>query len=454
MKRFASLLLFVMLATILAACGQADTTTTGASTAPAASAAPADASAAPAASEAAASDAAAAQPSASAEPAPETVGSGSQTVVVWHNWGGGYANAIKTLLADYAQQNDVTVELLQVPDIGTKVNVAVPAGQGPDIIAWVNDQIGKNAELGVIQPLNDKGIDVAFLEENYVETAVAGMQYQDQVWGVPESMESIAILYNKDLVSEADLPKDTAELIEKAKEFNAANSGKYYFVYQAGTAAGDAYHNAPWWYGEGAYYVDEEGDVGLDSPESVKAGELLRQFSELMPREIDYDVAKALFNEGNAAMWMTGPWAIADVQAAGINYGVAPIPAIADNGQPAKPFVGVKIMMLAEGAKNVDPAIALMKYYGSAEFQAALAKENKQVPASKAAQEEVQSDETIAAFIEASNNGVPLPNTPFMDALWAPAGEAQAAIWSGAQSPADALKAADEVATESVAQIK
>lgn len=466
MKRIASLMLFIMLATILAACGggTGTTTTGGASTPATTSSAPAtDASMAPAASDAAASAPAdasaaaspeAAAPSASAEPAPETVGTGSQKVVVWHNWGGGYADAIKTQLADYATKNDVTLELLQVPDLGTKVNVAVPAGQGPDVIAWVNDQIGKNVELGVIQSIDDKGIDKAFLEQNYVGPAVAGMQYQDKVWGVPESMESIAFLYNKDLVSEGDLPKTTDELVQKAQAFNEANQGKYYFVYQAGTAAGDAYHNAPWWYGSGAYYVDEAGQVGLDSPESAKAGDLLKSFSTLMPKEIDFDVSRSLFTEKNAAIWMTGPWAIADVEKAGINYGVAPLPTISSNGEPAKPFVGVKTMMLAEGAKNVEGAVALMKFYGSQEFQSALAKSNKQVPANKAAQDEVKSDPTIAAFIQATANGVPLPNTPFMDALWAPTGEAQAAIWGGTQEPADALKAAAEVATQNVEQIK
>jgi arabinogalactan oligomer/maltooligosaccharide transport system substrate-binding protein len=375
-------------------------------------------------------------------------------VVIWHNWAGSYADAITKLLGEYADQNNVALELLNVPDLNQKVNVAIPAGQGPDVIAWVNDQIGKNAELGVIQPLGDKGIDRAYLEQNFVDTAVNAMEYQDKIWGVPESMESIAFIYNKDLVSEDKLPKSTDELLQKAKEFNQANQGKYYFVYQAGSAAGDAYHNAPWWYGNGAFYVDEEGKVGLASPESTRAGELLKQFSTIMPAQIDADVSRALFTEGNAAIWMTGPWSIADVEKAGINYGIATIPQISASGKPGQPFVGVKTMMLAEGAKNQESALNLMKYYGSKEFQAKLAQANKQVPANKAAQEQVKSDPVIAAFIEQTRNGTPLPNTPFMDALWAPTGEAQAAIWSGAQAPEAALKAAAEVATEKIEQIR
>lgn len=469
MKRIASLFLFIMLASILAACGGGDGGETAASSAPIAastapeatdpsgaaeSAAPEESAAAEESAPAESAEAAAPDAEASAEPTAVVLGaSGGQRLVVWNNWAGGYASNISGLLGEWASQNNVQLELLNVPDLGTKVNVAVPAGEGPDIIAFVNDQIGKNAELGVIQPLNDLGFDQAYLNENFVETAATAMQYQDQVWGVPESMESIAILYNRDLVSEEDLPATVDELITQAEEFNAANEGKYYFVYQAGSQAGDAYHNAPWWYGNGAYYVNEEGEVGLNTPESYAAGELLRRFSTIMPQEIDYDVSRALFTEGNAAMWMTGPWAISDVEAAGINYGVATIPAIAE-GQPAQPFVGVKTMMLAEGAENPEGAAELMRYYGSAEFQAALAEANKQVPANIQAQEQVQDDETIAAFTEAANNGVPLPNTPFMDVMWAPTGEAQAAIWFGTQEPQAALDAAAEVATQNIQQIQ
>lgn len=475
MKRIASIFLFIMLASILAACGGNDTASdtpaeSSAAAAPseaAIDAEPSEASgeasaeaseAAPAADASASAEASEAAPatdaSASAEPTAVSVGaSGGQPVTVWHNWGGGYADAITELLGQWASDNNIALQLLQVPDIGTKVNVAVPAGQGPDIIAWVNDQIGKNAELGVIQPIEELGFDQAYLQENFVETAVQAMQYQDQIWGVPESMESLVLVYNKDLVSEDELPQTVDELIANAQQFNQENEGKYYFVYQAGTQAGDAYHNAPWWYGNGAYYVNEEGQVGLNTPESYAAGELLKQFSTIMPQEIDYDVSRALFTEGNAAMWMTGPWALADVETAGINYGVAALPAIAE-GKPASPFVGVKIMMLAEGAQNPEGAAELMRYYGSAEFQTELARQNRQVPANKQAQEQVQDDPIIAALTEAANNGVPLPNTPFMDVMWAPTGEAQAAIWFGTQEPQAALDAAAEVATQNIEQIR
>ncbi|GAC1364446.1 MAG: extracellular solute-binding protein [Herpetosiphon sp.] len=372
--------------------------------------------------------------------------------MIWHSWGGTYFEAIQKQLADYAAKNNVTLELLNVPDLNQKVNVAIPAGQGPDIVAWVNDQIGKNAELDVIQPLDAKGIDKAFLDQNEVPAAATAMQYKGKVYGVPESMEAIAFIYNKDLVKESDLPKTTDELLQKAADFNKANAGKYYFVQPVSN--GDAYHAAPWWYGFGAYYVKEDGTVGLNTPESINAGKFLQKLSQVMPKEIDNDISKALFTDKKAAIWLTGPWSVADLQKANMNFGIATIPTVTATNKPASPFVGVKCMMLAKGAKNEAPAIALMKYYGGTEFQVALAKANKQVPANKAAEEQVKGDPIIAGFLQQTLNGVPLPNTPFMDALWQPTADAEKAIWSGAQTPEAALKAAAQVATDKIAQIK
>jgi arabinogalactan oligomer/maltooligosaccharide transport system substrate-binding protein len=309
MQRMLKLLgAITLMALLLVACGGGGTTASptaapaaggGAATAAPAAEQP---TAAPAAEQPTAASAeqptaapAAAEPTAEPTPAPVALGSGGEKVVIWHGWTGGYFDAIQKLLGDYATKNNVTIELLQVPSMNEKVNVAVPAGQGPDIIAWVNDQIGKNAEIGVIQPLDDKGIDKAFLEQNYVPSAVQAVIYKDQVYCVPESMEAIAFLYNKDLVQESDLPKNTDELLQKAQAFNQANSGKYYFVYQAN---GDPYHNAPWWYGFGGFYVQEDGTVGLDTPESIQAGEFLKQLTTIMPKEVDYDVSRALFTEG------------------------------------------------------------------------------------------------------------------------------------------------------------
>jgi arabinogalactan oligomer/maltooligosaccharide transport system substrate-binding protein len=453
--------LIVIMAVFLAACGGGGATAPAATSAPsgggaAATAAPAPTTA-PAATTAPEATAApeptkapeANQPTAEPTPAPEVVGSGSTKIVIWHGWDGEYAKAIKEVFAEYAAKNNVQIELLKVSDLNNKVQVAVPSGQGPDIIAWVDDQIGKNVLAEIIQPVDQYGITEDYLKQNFTEQAAAAMIYDGKPYGVPESMEALTFIYNKKLITEDKLPKNTDELIQMAKEYNGEN--KYLFVYNAKS---DAYFSAPWWQGSGVTLVTPDGKTGLNTPEGVKAGELIKSFTTIMPKEIDYGVADSLFKEGKAAIIMNGPWSIADYQKAGLDIGLATIPIVSSSGQPGKPFVGVKLLMLANKAKNPQAAADLMKYYGSPEVQAKLAQVNKQVPANKQAQEQVAGDPIIGGFIKQAANGVPLPNTEYIDAMWDPIAKTVEAIWTGAQSPADAVAGGAKLFEEKAAQLK
>jgi arabinogalactan oligomer / maltooligosaccharide transport system substrate-binding protein len=423
MKRFVSLFtLIALFAMLLAACGGgAATQPTTAPAAPAADATAAPAEEAPAVAEGEELDA---------------VGSGDVTVTIWHQWQGDYYNAIEEVFAEYGEANNVRINLLRVPNVNDKVLTAVPSGQGPDIISWVNDAIGKNVLAQIIQPLDPFGIDEAYLRANFTDVASDAMIYDGQVWGVPESLEALTFIYNKALISEDELPTTTDELIARARETNTADS--YLFVYNG---RNDAYFSAPWWQGSGVTLVTPEGTTGLNTPEGVAAGELISEFSTIMPVEIDYSIADTLFKEGKAAIIMNGPWSIADYLAAGLDVGLATIPVVSNSGQPGTPFVGVKMLMLANNAKQPEAAAALMQYYGSAEVQARLAEVNKQVPANAEAQAQVEGDPIIAGFIAQAANGKPMPNTEFIDAMWDPIGQTVESIWTGAATPAAAVEA-------------
>src|SRR5262249_49149168 len=81
---------------------------------------------------------------------PDVLGSGSTKLVIWHHWEGAYYKAIQQIFADYAIKNNLQIELLLVPDVANKAQLAIPSGQGPDIIAWVNDRIGDSALQQII----------------------------------------------------------------------------------------------------------------------------------------------------------------------------------------------------------------------------------------------------------------------------------------------------------------
>jgi maltose-binding protein MalE len=389
-------------------------------------------------------------PAAEPTAVPDVLGSGSIKLVVWHHWEGKYYNAIQQMFADYAIKNNVQIELLLVPDVANKAQLAIPSGQGPDIIAWVNDRIGDSALQQIIQPLDEYGVNQEYLRANFAPVAADAMIYRDNIYGIPESLEAITFIYNRALIQEAALPKTTDDLIAQAQSYNQPPN-KYLFVYNAKS---DIYAAAPWWQGAGVTLVKPDGTTKLASQNGVKAAQLIKRFSEIMPQELAYDKANTLFLEGKAAIIMNGPWVIADYTAKGIDFGLAPIPVVSSSGNPGAPFVGVKLLMLAANAKNPEAAVDLMKHYGSAEVQAQLAQINKQVPANSAAQEQVKSDPIIAGFIAQSVNGVPLPNTEFISAMWDPFSKTTEAIWIGAATPEQAVQDGAALFYERVADLK
>lgn len=397
----------------------------------------------------AATEAPAAEEPAAEEPAAEPV-----TLKVWHQWDGAYLDAIQKVFDAYTAANpNVTIVLEKPENVTDALKVAIPAGEGPDILGWANDQIGGLALQGYIADLGSLGLDKAFLDANYTAPAVQGVVWQDKIWALPESVEGIAIVYNKAVASDADFPSDAADfadLLAKAQAYAEKNAGKYLLCNQ-GMPGGDAYHIAPIYFGFGVpTYVDDQGVAYLNTPEAIAGGEWLTQFKEFAPAEMSHEICKTMVIEGNAAAWWTGPWAIADLEAAGIDYGILPM---------GKPFVGIKTLMIGKNAVDrgtAEAALDVIKFFTNAENSKSLALTNKTIPANKAAQEdaEVQALATIKGFGASLALGIPMANTPFAGAQWTPVGDATAAIWTGSQSVTDALAAAQTAIDEAVAGMK
>jgi arabinogalactan oligomer/maltooligosaccharide transport system substrate-binding protein len=420
---------------------------------------PAPATEAPATEASAATEAPATEASAATEapatevPAATEVPSGeTKTITVWHQWEGKYVESIEAIFAEYESAHPgITIDLSKPEDTNNALNVAIPAGEGPDIIGWANDQIGTHALTGNIVPLGEYGITQEFLSQTYEPAAIQGVVWQEQIWGLPETQEGVALIYNKDLIKEEELPTDLAGLLALAQSYAAANPDKYLVCNQAFNSPSDAYHAAPVYFGFGVpQYVDDTGKVYINSPEAIAAGEWLTELAKVSAKEQTYDICNAGLAEGKFAMWWTGPWAIAGIADSGVNYGILPM---------GKPFVGIKTLMLSQNAVergNAEIALDIMKYYTSAEVQAKLAVLNGTIPAQTAAlaDPEVAELGTVTGFGASLNAGVPMSNSPFASAQWQAVADSTAAIWSSSQTPDVALKAAQDAMEKAIADMQ
>jgi maltose/maltodextrin transport system substrate-binding protein len=124
-------------------------------------------------------------------------------------------------------------------------------------------------------------------------------------------------------------------------------------------------------------------------------------------------------NAGELAMMISGPWAWANLQKSGIDFGVASLPGVA--GNPGRPFVGVLTALVNQSTPNVDLARQFIeKYVDTTDGLKSLnADVPLGVPALKTLLDEMTANNPLIKItFENVQNGVLMPNIPQIGKFW------------------------------------
>lgn len=362
----------------------------------------------------------------------------SGKLLLWINGDKGY-NGVQKIGDDFKAKTGVPVTVEHPEDAPGKFQQAAAAGKGPDIWCWPHDRIGEWIQSGLIVPVTpSKAIRDGIDQKAWDAFAVGG-----KTWGYPLSVESIGLIYNKDLVKTP--PKSFADVAKLDKELSAKGKKAILWDYN------NTYFTWPLLAADGGYVFakDAKGDldpnkVGVNSPGALKGAEALDKLIKtgVMPKGASYSDMEAGFNKGNVAMMITGPWAWDNIKKSGINFGVAPVPGI--GGKLGKPFVGVLGCMITAPSPNKDIAKEFIESY-LLKIDG-LKKINADVPlgtpANKEFFKELSADPNIKATMDNVKLGEPMPNIPEMGKFWSAMASALENITNGRQSPKEALDAA------------
>ena len=365
------------------------------------------------------------------------------------------AAALKPLAAKFATDNGVTVKVEAISqDIVPKFKTASQAGTAPDIVVWAHDVIGDFVRNGAIDPVQLADTSA------FDPLAIKGMTFNGQLYGIPYSVENIALFRNTDLVPDA--PATMEDLVAAGKKLVADGKTKEIMSLQVGQK-GDAYHIYPLWVSAGGSFFaptatgdPDPKNVSVDSEGSLAAGAKLVALGEkgdkALKRSIDDKNAIPLFFNKQSPFLISGPWAVADIKKAGIKYDITPIPGFA-GGQKAGPFIGVNGFYIASKGKNKTLAQEFAtNFLTTLEVQTALFAAEPRRPALTAAVDQVKAgDPDIAKFQTASEGGVILPAIPEMGQVWGPFGVAEAALVGGAD-PKATLDAAAKAIRDGIAK--
>lgn len=355
-------------------------------------------------------------------------------LTVWHSYRGEERAVLEALLTAYDEAHpDLTVVPLALPyeSFFTKLESAAPRGNGPDLFIAAHERIGAWVGTGLLQP--------AVLPGGVFHPATTdAVTYDGQSWGRPMAFKCLALYYNRALI--ATPPADTAALIAEASRQAAA--GRFALAYQAT----EPYFHAPWMYGFGGGVFD--GDtVALDQDGNARALAFVSGLydSGYLPEEPTGALITQLFNSGQAAMVINGPWFLGEVEE-GVDFGIAPLPTVSETGQPAAPFLTVEAAFVSAFSEQPDAAEALALHLTAPDAAIRRALEGRQSVATLAAYDApaVRDDEILGAFRAQLNAAVPLPNRPEMAATWEPMARTLRRVTRGASTPEQAVKTAQD----------
>lgn len=357
---------------------------------------------------------------------------------LWHAYRGGEEDALRESAERFTAETGTKVELLALPydAYASKLTNAIPHGAGPDVFIFNHERLRNFHRQKLVAPTG-AGLD----RSAYFANAVEALEVDGQVYGYPMSLKCLALYVNTRLVPNP--PKSTDELLRLLPGLTDAGNGRFGLAYESG----DFYFHAPFLFGFGGeLFHADTGRAWFDSPGMAKSLAFVKglQDARLIPQEASGALVKSLFNDGRAAMVISGPWFAGEVSAS-IPYALVGLPVVSETGIPLKPFLGVEAAFVSAQSRQPEKAQALARFLSLGEASRVRATRGRQVPADLAAydSDEVKGDALIAAFREAAKNATPMPNTQEMARVWEPMRLALRAVLQGGVEPESAGALAD-----------
>ena len=313
-----------------------------------------------------------------------------------------YVPYFTELAEQFNQGKDFKVEVAATSMFDLLAALPTQKGNIADIFMIPNDRIGELADQHLIAPTN-------FTVNGYTDAATNASTYNGQTYMLPMSTDTTLFLYNKDMIKEA--PKTLKEIppSEWAAKFT------------------DFYFTGGLFMSNGGYIFKDNNpeDIGLNTPDAIKAGLAAQglynsgvsHWTLMQDDTVAYDIMMKYFMEGKLKAIINGPWAIADIEKAGINVGAAPIPSW-DGSHPYKALTGTKGMTVNGYSDNQEGAREFIKFLATPENANKWYADTREVSPSLSIN--YKEGSLHKAIFDATNIGQPMPSIPEFMKVWGP----------------------------------
>ena len=360
--------------------------------------------------------------------APLPAGAQSGRVLLWHSFNETETPVLNQILQQYQEihpQTRIISVMVPAAEMQRRYQETADLGLGPDLFIGSSDWVRELADAGLIRGLErgDWG------GNDYLAAAVLALRYQERLYGLPLSLQPVALFYNRDLVA-----APAATLTEWLQQAEAgqriALSPRFRQMYWGIGLFGDVLFNTA----EDFELRDSGFDPWLDWLKTAQESPgviLLR----------DETTLQNLFIQEQVAYYVARPPvipALTAAMAAG-KLAVAPLPSLP--GRRATPLLPVDAVMLntASSQRQQRLALSLAQFLTNPEQSLIFLREAGRVPANRQVRVDARVYPLLAGFVAQSQSAVVIPNWIDLPAFTALGDAVYSNVLAGVLSPAAAV---------------
>jgi len=260
------------------------------------------------------------------------------TITYWNGLTGADGKVMDELIDRFTRETGIRIEQQRLPwvDLYAKLQVAVPAGEGPDLALIHTVEVPHFASDGVLEAIDDATASAkGFRGDGYLPATWQGGTFQGKRYSLPLDVPQHIMYLNAKVMKDAGLagadgrprgPGSRDELVTMAKRITKADT----FGVAIGTANPGRYtwgfHNLLWQNGANIYAADLKR-AGVTEPAALEVAE----FWEALPNQ--HKVAppantncRDAFIAGRLGMWIAGSWNFSGLREAKVDFVAVPVP--------------------------------------------------------------------------------------------------------------------------------
>ncbi|WP_019534378.1 extracellular solute-binding protein [Paenibacillus ginsengihumi] len=251
-------------------------------------------------------------------------------LTVWHNWTGQDAKAIamRQILDDFQASHpniELEVEGLPTDGLKTRLRTVAAADEMPDLfVMWPDAMTKEFVNGGLLQPIDEFLDSKPEWKNNFIPNALDGYTVDGKIYSVPMNLApSSFIYYNQAIFDQygVKVPETWDELKAAIDTFNKNNvipialGNKANWVVQSTifSTIADRVTGTDWL----LKAVNQDGAKFTD-PQFIEALKVLQDLGNAKAfqdgfNSIDENQMIQLYNQGKAAMFIDGGWALANL---------------------------------------------------------------------------------------------------------------------------------------------